>query len=58
MALFGGTMPMVATYLVGRTGDDFAPIYYVLAVTLLSLTVIWWLPKLIASGTAQDASAS
>ncbi|MEM9630789.1 MAG: MFS transporter [Pseudomonadota bacterium] len=47
LALFGGTTPMVATYLVNRTGDDYAPVYYILFAVLLSLPVIWRLPKLI-----------
>lgn len=47
MALFGGTTPMVATYLVSRTGDDFMPAYYVIAASLLSLIVIAQLPKTI-----------
>ena len=49
MAVFGGTTPMVATYLVNRSGDDFAPVYYVMAATLVSLVVILRLPKLIGS---------
>jgi MFS transporter, MHS family, proline/betaine transporter len=44
MALFGGTTPIVATYLVNRTGDDFVPVYYVLVATLVSLFVIVRLP--------------
>lgn len=47
MALFGGTTPMVATYLVSRTGDDFMPAYYVIAASMLSLIVIARLPKTI-----------
>lgn len=46
MALFGGTTPFIATYLVERTSDDFAPVYYLMASTLLSLIVIARLPKL------------
>lgn len=46
MAIFGGTTPFVATYLVNRTGDDFAPVYYVLVSTLISLFVILRLPRL------------
>jgi MHS family proline/betaine transporter-like MFS transporter len=49
MAAFGGTTPIVATYLVTRTGDDFAPVYYVMAATLVSLLVILRLPKTAAS---------
>ncbi|MEO1104367.1 MAG: MFS transporter, partial [Pseudomonadota bacterium] len=40
MAVFGGTTPFVATYLVSRTSDDFAPVYYFVAATLISLVVI------------------
>lgn len=47
MAVFGGTTPIVATYLVSRTGDDFMPVYYVMAATIVSLFVIVRLPKLI-----------
>ncbi|CTQ52861.1 Proline porter II [Roseibium album] len=47
LAIFGGTTPLVATYLVNRTGDDYAPVYYVVVATLVSLPVIWRLPKLI-----------
>ncbi|MBG6206722.1 MHS family proline/betaine transporter-like MFS transporter [Labrenzia sp. EL_126] len=49
MAVFGGTTPIVATYLVNRTGDDFAPVYYIIIATLVSIPVIWRLPKLISS---------
>lgn len=48
MAIFGGTTPIVATYLVSRTGDDYTPVYYVIAATIASLFVIWRIPKLIA----------
>lgn len=48
MAIFGGTTPIVATYLVSRTGDDFTPVYYMMAATLASLFVIIRIPKLIA----------
>ncbi len=47
LALFGGTTPMVATYLVHRTGDDYAPVLYMVAAILVSLPVIWQLPRLI-----------
>ena len=46
MALFGGTTPIIATYLVSRTSDDFAPVYYLVASSILSLWVIWRLPSL------------
>jgi len=47
MAAFGGTTPIIATYLVHRTSDDYAPVYYVMAATMVSLLVIVRLPKLI-----------
>lgn len=37
LALFGGTAPAVATFLIARTGDDFAPAYYMMALCALSL---------------------
>ncbi len=37
MAVFGGTTPFIATYLVARTADDFAPVYYFMAIALLQL---------------------
>lgn len=38
-AVFGGTAPYVATWLVSRTGDSLAPAYYVAAVALIALLV-------------------
>ncbi|GHB19004.1 MFS transporter [Pseudovibrio japonicus] len=46
MALFGGTTPVLVTYLVTRSGDDYMPIYYVLVASVLSQVVILRLPKL------------
>ncbi len=40
LALFGGTAPIVATYLVSRTSDDFIPAYYVMGLAVLSLIAI------------------
>lgn len=56
MAAFGGTTPVVVTYLVNRTGDDFAPVYYLMATTVVSIFVILRLPKLIESAKLQEAS--
>lgn len=53
VALFGGTTPIVVTYLVNRTGDDYAPVYYVVVASLVSLLVIWRIPKLFARASAQ-----
>lgn len=40
LGIFGGTTPFVATYLVARTADDFAPAYYCMAVTLLQFVAL------------------
>jgi len=40
LGLFGGTTPLIATYLVARTSDDFAPAYYLMAVTLVSFVAL------------------
>jgi len=55
MALFGGTTPMVAAYLVTRSGSDFAPLYYVVLATALSLPVIWRLSGPTAAATREVA---
>ena len=46
MALFGGTTPLIAVYLVERTGDDFAPIYYVIAASVIACLFIMRLPEM------------
>jgi MHS family proline/betaine transporter-like MFS transporter len=38
-ALFGGTAPAVAVWLMSRTGNDVAFAWYIVAVTTISLTV-------------------
>jgi MFS transporter, MHS family, proline/betaine transporter len=43
--MFGGTTPLIATYLVARTADDFTPAYYLMAVTLVSFIVLLGLPE-------------
>lgn len=39
-ALFGGTAPLVATYLVSSTGNQFMPAFYVMAAAVVSLIPI------------------
>lgn len=39
-AVFGGTAPFVATLLIGRTGNDLAPAYYLAAAALISLVAV------------------
>ncbi len=40
MALFGGTAPMVATFLINREHDDFSPAYYLMAAGMISAIAI------------------
>ena len=40
VAVFGGTAPYVATWLVDRTGSEIAPAYYVIAAAAVSLATI------------------
>ena len=45
LAAFGGTAPLVATYLLQRTADDFAPVYYLIALATLSLVAVASTPE-------------
>ena len=45
MAAFGGTAPLIATYLITRTSDDFAPAYYLMAAALVSLIATFGLKE-------------
>jgi MHS family proline/betaine transporter-like MFS transporter len=40
VALFGGTAPYVATWLVDRTGNELAPAYYVIAAAVVTLATV------------------
>lgn len=40
LGLFGGTTPLVATYLVTRTADDYAPAYYLIVAALVSFIAL------------------
>ncbi|MDT5330047.1 MAG: transporter, family, proline/betaine transporter [Mycobacterium sp.] len=40
VAVFGGTAPYVATWLVARTGNDLAPAYYIVAAALVTLFTV------------------
>jgi MHS family proline/betaine transporter-like MFS transporter len=46
MALFAGTTPWVATWLVARTGDDFAPAWYIMVAALIGLVATRGLPEM------------
>jgi hypothetical protein len=45
LGLFGGTAPLVSTYLVARTADDFMPAYYVMLVSGISFFAALGLPE-------------
>jgi MHS family proline/betaine transporter-like MFS transporter len=38
-AIFGGTAPAVAVWLISRTGSDVAFVWYLVALTAVSLTI-------------------
>ena len=40
VAVFGGTAPYVATWLVARTGNELAPAYYIIAAALVTLFTV------------------
>jgi MFS transporter, MHS family, proline/betaine transporter len=43
--IFGGTAPIVATYLVSATGSDAAPAIYLIVVALLVFPAVFLLPE-------------
>lgn len=45
IGLFGGTAPLIATYLVERTANDMAPVYYIMASGVVSFVVALRLPE-------------
>ena len=45
IGLLGGTAPLIVTYLVARTGDHFAPVYYVMGAAVVSLVSLLGLPE-------------
>lgn len=46
LGLFGGTAPWVATYLVARTADDFAPAWYMMAAAFAALLATLRMPEM------------
>lgn len=45
LALFGGTAPLVATYLIHETNLQLAPSFYLVAAGILTFFVIWYMPE-------------
>ena len=54
LALFGGTTPLIAAYLVERTGDDFTPIYYVMVAAAIALFFTWRMPEMAGKSLPKD----
>src|SRR4029077_392932 len=42
LGLFGGLSPLVATWLVERTGDEIAPAFLIMAAAALTLVTLFW----------------
>jgi MHS family proline/betaine transporter-like MFS transporter len=42
MGLFGGLSPLVATWLVERTGDEIAPAFLIMASAAVTLVTLFW----------------
>jgi MHS family proline/betaine transporter-like MFS transporter len=45
LGIFGGTAPLIATYLVARTADDFIPAYYAMAVAAVTFIAVLGMPE-------------
>ena len=45
LGVMGGTTPLVATYLVARTGDESTPVYYMMGLALIMLAALWKMPE-------------
>lgn len=44
LALFGGTAPLVATFLIDKTHLVLAPAFYLIAAGILTFAVVWFMP--------------
>ncbi len=55
--MFGGTAPFVATALIGSTGSNLAPSFYVIAIALVSVVVATAYPERAVSRGSAAATA-
>jgi len=39
---FGGFLPLISAYIVARTGDIFAGLWYTWVLLVVALVVAWW----------------
>jgi MFS transporter, MHS family, proline/betaine transporter len=46
LGLLGGTAPWMATWLVARTADDFAPAWYIMAISVVALIATLRMPEM------------
>lgn len=53
-ALFGGTAPYIATYLVSRTDQPLSPAIYLLAIAVLGLVAVLTLPETANRALTED----
>ncbi|MGN6670744.1 MAG: hypothetical protein ACTHJ4_04325, partial [Candidatus Nucleicultricaceae bacterium] len=58
MATLGGTVPLVATYLISITENTLAPAYYLMSISLLGLLVIALSFKAMKTSDRMDLSKS
>jgi MHS family proline/betaine transporter-like MFS transporter len=45
LAIFGGTTPLIAAYLLQRTADDFSPVWYLIGLSVISLIAVLSIPE-------------
>lgn len=57
VAIFGGTAPYIATYLVSSTGNPLSPAYYVIAAAVLTLVTILTMRETARAPLAQTTAA-
>ncbi len=56
--IFGGLTPLIATYLVERTSDDYAPVYLLMAMALISFIATMTVPETLKRARAAKQEAS
>ncbi|MEO1225771.1 MAG: MFS transporter [Pseudomonadota bacterium] len=55
--IFGGLTPLIATYLVERTGNDYAPVYLLIVMAAVSFVAILLVPETLKRVRARRAAA-
>lgn len=57
VAIFGGTAPYVATWLVARTGNELAPAFYVIAAAIITLATVMTMRETAAAPLRQKVGS-